>query len=413
MVERPAASTLSRRGSVRLAIFVTHPIQYFAPLWRVLAASPEIDLLVHFFSDHSVRGALDPGFGVTVAWDVPLLDGYRHEFITRDADLRAPGSVGLPDARRRLTREHFDAVMIHGYTHRFERQVLRAAHASRLQTIIRGELTDVPPFGGRSRARAVVRDLYLRWFYRHIDTFCYVGEEARLHLRRRGIAESRMFFAPYSVDTALLEVQRSSISREAARRALGLAENQLVLLSSGKLIARKAPLLLVQAIGQIRDRERLALIVLGDGELKAQLEAEARPLLGERLHMVGFVNQSELGRHYAAADVLVHPSYFETWGLVVNEAMQFGLPAVVSTTVGCHRDLIIEGETGMVFEQGNPAALAACINRFLRASHLARDLGANARRHIASYSTDASAAGIRSALGLDARQPSPVAPLPL
>jgi len=386
---------------MRLAVFVTHPIQYFAPLWRSLAASPGLDLQVHFFSDHSVRGAVDAGFGVPVAWDVPLLDGYRYEFITRNANLAAPGSVHLPNAGARLARERFDAVMTHGYTHRFERQVVRAARANGLRTLIRGELTDVPPFRRRGLARGVARDLYLRWFYRYIDTFCYVGEEARRHLRRRGIPESRMFFAPYSVDTALLEAQRQSFPRDTARRSLGVDDTQLVLLLSGKLIARKAPLLLAHALQQVADRARLVLLVLGDGELRGQLEAAARPLLHERLRMIGFVNQSQLGQYYAAADVLVHPSHFETWGLVVNEAMQFGVPAIVSSRVGCHRDLVIEGETGMVFEHGNPGALARCIESFLHDPLAARRLGANAERHSAAYSTGASTVGIRRALGLD------------
>ena len=388
-----------QRSPLRLGIFVTHPIQYFAPLWRMLAATPDLDVRVHFFSDHSVRGSVDPGFGVTVAWDVPILDGYRHEFISRDADLSAPQSVALPDARRRIHSDHFDAVLIHGYMHRFERQVVRAARANRVRTVIRGEFTDVLPDRGRSRLRTVARDLYLRWFYRHLDMFCYVGEEARRHLQRLGIPPERMVFAPYSVDTELLESQRRAVTRDAARAALGVREDHCVLLFSGKVVPRKAPLLLIRALQQISERARLVLVMLGDGELREPVETAARGILGGRLQMVGFVNQSQLGRYYAAADVLVLPSHFETWGLVVNEAMQFGVPAIVSSKVGCHRDLVIEGETGMVFPQGEADALARCISRVAREPGLAKRLGENARQHIVRYSTAASAAGIRNALG--------------
>lgn len=389
------------RSPLRLGIFVTHPIQYFAPLWRMLAATPDLDVRLHFFSDHSVRGGVDPGFGVTVAWDVPILDGYRHEFITRDADLSAPQSVALPDARRRVHPDHFDVVLIHGYMHRFELQVVQAARANRVRTVIRGEFTDVLPDRGRSRLRTIARDLYLRWFYRHLDMFCYVGEEARRHLRRLGIPPARMVFAPYSVDTELLESQRRAVTRDTARAALRVPEDHCVLLFSGKLIPRKAPLLLVRALQQVSEHARLVLLVLGDGELREAVETAARTILGDRLRMVGFVNQSQLGRYYAAADVLVLPSHFETWGLVVNEAMQFGLPAIVSSKVGCHRDLIIEGQTGMVFPQGEADALARCISRIAREPGLAKRLGENARQHIVHYSTAASAAGIRRAIGLN------------
>jgi glycosyltransferase involved in cell wall biosynthesis len=361
-----------RTAPLRLGIFVTHPIQYFAPIWRALAAAPDLDVLVHFFSDHSVRGRIDPGFGVPVAWDVPVLDGYRHRFVGRQSGGAAPRSAGLPDARRYVDRRTFDVVMIHGYMHRFERQVVRAARANRVATLMRGEFSDVPRQRVPSAIKTRLRDRYLRWFYGHVDRFCFIGEEARRHLTRRGIPPGRLFFAPYSIDTALFEAQRGATSRDAARAALGIAPDQCVLLFSGKLIARKAPLLIPQALALLPRADRLSVLIVGDGELRPQLEAAARPLLGDRLQMPGFVNQSQLGRYYAAADVLVLPSDYETWGLVVNEGMQFGLPAVV------------------------------CLQRFVDQPALAAQLGEHARARVAAYSTAASVAGIRRALGVEA-----------
>ena len=386
--------------SLRLGIFITHPIQYFAPLWRALAATSGLDVVVHFLSDHSVRGGLDPGFGVNVAWDVPVLEGYQHEFVTRGANLAAPRSVELPDAWARITPRRFDVVMIHGYTYRFERQVVRAARANGVRTLLRGEFSDVLPFRGRGRLKALARDQYLRWFYGHIDMFCYIGTEARLHLRRFGTPDHRMVFAPYSVDTVLFEAQRRAFSREESRAVLKIAADQLVVLFSGKLIPRKAPLLLVDALRHLARIDKLVLLILGDGALRSIVEQQARTLLGDRLHMLGFVNQSQLGRYYSAADVLVLPSHYETWGLVVNEAMQFGLPAIVSSKVGCHRDLVVEGHTGMVFEQGDATSLAQSLQALLNVPDLARRLGEQARAHVASYSTEASAAGVRHALAL-------------
>lgn len=385
---------------LRLGIFVTHPIQYFAPVWRGLAATPGLDLLVHFFGDHSVRGRVDPGFGVPVAWDVPVLDGYRHTFVARQSGDAVPTSAELPDANRYVDRQRFDVVMIHGYTHRFERQIARAARANGVRTLMRGEFSDVPRREAQSAVRTLARDLYLRWFYGHIDRFCYIGEEARRHLSARGIPPERLFFAPYSVDTAHFDALRAATSRDDARAALGIGAEQCVLLFSGKLIARKAPLLLTEALGRMASSQRITLLIVGDGELRERVEATARPVLGARLQMPGFVNQTQLGRYYAAADVLVLPSDYETWGLVVNEGMQFGLPAVVSSKVGSQRDLIVEGQTGMVFPQGDAAGLAACLQRFHDEPGLAARLGVNARAHIATYSTANSLAGIRRALGL-------------
>jgi glycosyltransferase involved in cell wall biosynthesis len=388
------------RTTLRLGIFVTHPIQYYAPIWRALAATPGLSVTVHFFSDHSVRGSMDRDFGVPVAWDVPLLQGYRSEFITRDADLSAPASVRLPEVRRRITTRNFDAVMIHGYTHRFELQIVRAAHRNGVRTLMRGDFTDVPRMQARSALRGFLREAYLRWFYRHVDAFGCVGNEARQHLLRRGIAEQRLFPAPHSVDTELFEVQRVRFTRAASRSAEQIGDDDLVLLFSGKLIPRKAPLLLLDALRRLPRLDKVVLLMMGDGELRSEVEVAGRALLGDRLRMLGFVNQSQLGRYYAAADVLVLPSHFESWGLVVNEAMQFGLPAIVSSKVACHADLVVEGKTGMVFAQGDAPGLARCLERFVAEPGLAGALGRNARAHIASYSTAATAAGLRAALGL-------------
>jgi glycosyltransferase involved in cell wall biosynthesis len=386
--------------SKRLGIFVTHPIQYFAPMWRKLAAQPGLSVRVHFFSDHSVRGGEDEGFQVPVAWDVPLLEGYDHSFLRRTADLSKPLSVSLADARGLLRAGQFDWVMVHGYTYRFELQVVRAARRLGVPVLQRGELTDARPYEP-VWYRRLLRDSYLKWFYRQINRFCYIGANARRHLLRMGVKEDRLFFSPYSVDSSLFEEQYRRLDRETCRRELGISSEQLVLLFSGKFIARKAPLLLLDAIARLDETENLALLMLGDGVLRPEVESRARAVLGDRAFFPGFVNQTQLGRYFRAADIFVLPSIFETWGLVVNEAMHFRLPAVVSSGVGCAPDLIRNGETGRVFPIGDAKELANCLQEFLDMPDRARITGAAAGEHIRGYSTDASASGVIRAIGLN------------
>lgn len=146
--------------------------------------------------------------------------------------------------------------------------------------------------------------------------------------------------------------------------------------------------------------EQVVLIVLGDGEKRESFEREARALLGDRLHMPGFVNQSQLGPYFVASDVFVMPSRRETWGLVVNEAMQFGLPVISGSHVGSHQDLVVEGETGMVFESENAADLVRCIDALVSQPEKTREMGEAAHRHVGLYSTEASARGILQAIGV-------------
>ncbi len=354
---------------------------------------------VHFFSDQSIRGAIDPGFNVPVAWDVPLLEGYDHTFVSRTADLSKHLSISIPDARTTLREGRFDWVMIHGYTCRFEIQLVRAARRLGIRVVLRGELTDDRSYQVKWYRR-LLRESYLKWFYKQIDRFCYIGENARRHLLRMGVSEERMFFSPYSVDSHLFEEQHKRLDHEQCRHELGIAPEQFVVLFSGKFIPRKAPLLLLEAIARLADRDRLTLIMAGTGELRSEVETRAKALLGGRAVLPGFVNQTQLGRYFRAADVFVLPSHFETWGLVVNEGMHFGLPVIVSSAVGSAADLVREGETGLVFPSGCAEGLAACLQKFLDVPERGRAMGAAAREHIRRYSTEASAAGIKQSLGL-------------
>jgi glycosyltransferase involved in cell wall biosynthesis len=384
--------------STRLGIFVTHPIPYFSPLWRELAAAPNLSVRVHYFSDHSVRGAMDPAFNVPVAWDVPLLEGYDYTFLSRDADVSRPLGVALPHARDTFRDGQFDWVMLLGYYYRFQIQVARAARRLDIPVLLRGEFTDERPYN-TTWYRRLLRDRYLRWFYRHVTHFCYIGVNAHRHLLRLGVSENRSFFSPYSVDSSFFEKQYQRLDRETCRRDLGIAAEQLVLLFSATLIPQKAPWLLVDAIARLASTEKLTLIMLGDGVLRHEIETRARAALGSRAIFPGFVNQSQLGRYFRAADVFVLPSIAdETWGLVVNEAMHFHLPAVVSSVVGCAPDLIRDGETGRVFPAGDAKELAKHVQEFLEEPDRARVMGAAAASHIRGYSTQASASGIIQAV---------------
>jgi len=402
---RSKAGDLARapvRSATRLAVFASHPIQYQAPLWRGLSARDDVDLVVYYLSDHSIRGGTDEGFGVSVSWDVPVLEGYESVFLARDADLSRPGSVGLPCDPGVLLREgRFDAVFVNGYTHRFEWQVLRAARQLGIGTLIRGEFTDVLR-PGHTLVRRIARDLYLRWIYRSIDAFCVVGRDAERHLERFGIPIDRRFASPYCVDSEHFEAQGAALDRATCRAELGLRNEDRVLLFSGKFIPRKAPQLLVEAAARLGD-ERVVVILLGSGELEPSLREFGKRTLGTRLRMPGFVNQNALGRYFRAADLFVLPSRFETWGLVVNEAMHFGLPVVASSKVGSTRDLVIDGETGFVFEDGSVDDLACRLAAALQDPAALARMGRAAHMRIQSYSSRRAVEGIAAAARASAR----------
>lgn len=385
----------------RLAIIATHPIQYYVPLYRALAQEPELDLHVFFGSDFSVRGYRDPEFGREVRWDIPLTDGYAHTFLPTGPHREGPYRfLGLrPAGLRRAIRAFApDVALLTAYMPFFWWEAAAVLRARRVPLLLRAEATDVAlPRGGLRKA---LRYAFLRLLYAQVTRFLAIGQNARAHYLAHDVADEQIGWSPYCVDTRLLERQAAKFAprRGEIRRELGFSDHDHVFIFSGKLIPKKDPLLLARALGKVPEgvRARIGLIVIGDGELRKELEVECRQVLGNRCVFAGFVNQSTVGRYYAAADCLVLPSAWgETWGLVVNEAMQFGLPAVVSSRVGCHPDLVVEGETGYVFSAGAADELAERLVRVVEGPRLLPD---RCRQQVAAYSDGVAAAGIMDAV---------------
>jgi len=364
----------SRRsgGGKRLAIFTSHPIQYQAPLFRALAASETIEPTVYFASRHGADVAMDAGFGHAFRWDVPLLDGYAHTFLPNTAgkpDVSRFRGVRLSGAEAVLASGDHDALLLLGWQTFAHVQMLRAAWRIGMPVILRGESTlqRAPARGVRASAhRSVwlpIRQRLYRAAFGRIDAFLVIGSRNREYYRSFGVPDEKLFRAPYAVDNqrfALPAADRAA-ARARIRTRLGVGPETLVVASSAKLIERKRPLDLVDAVAIVRDRGIDAhALFIGDGEEHAAIERRAHTR-GNRsaVTMAGFVNQQELPSWYAAADALVLPSDSrETWGLVVNEAMAAGLPVVVSDAAGCSPDLVREGENGFTYVCGDVAALA-------------------------------------------------------
>ena len=362
-----------RQGGVkRLAIFTSHPIQYQAPLFRALAASEVIEPTIYFGSRHGVDVAMDAGFGQAFRWDVPLLDGYEHSFLPNTArrpDVSRFTGVRLSGVEAVLAGGNHDALLLLGWQTFAHVQMLRAAWRIGLPVIFRGESTLQRAPGSRARASAhrtvwlPLRQRLYRAAFARVDAFLVIGSRNREYYRSFGVPDEKLFWAPYSVDNEWFALPRTNhaAARVGIRSRLGVGPDTVVVASSAKLIERKRPLDLVDAVAELRPRGIDAhALFIGDGDQRPLIERRASAHgIRSAVTMAGFVNQQELPSWYAAADALVLPSDSrETWGLVVNEAMAAGLPVVVSDAAGCSPDLVREGENGFTYACGNVAALA-------------------------------------------------------
>jgi glycosyltransferase involved in cell wall biosynthesis len=362
---------------VRVLHVVRTPVQYFAPLYRELARRPEIVLTVAFRSDQGAGTFVDPGFGRAISWDVPLLGGYRHVFLGGPRRTR-----GLAAAWAVLAGG-YDAVWVHGYSDASTWLVAAAGVARRVPVLVRDEATLLRR---RSAGRRLAKALVLPPLFRLVHGLA-IGRENRRYFEHYGLGGDRLFPARYSVDNAFFRAHAAGLAgrRAELRSSFGLPADQPLILMCGKLSQIKDPLLLLRAFASVRRRVGCSLLFAGDGALRAEIEATvARDGIPD-VRVAGFLNQSELPRAYAAADTLVLCSRREPWGLVVNEAMNFALPVVVTDVVGCAADLVAHGENGLVVPVGSVLALEAALHRLVTEPETRRRWGLRSREIVDGY----------------------------
>jgi glycosyltransferase involved in cell wall biosynthesis len=378
--------------AMRLAIVVSHPIQYYAPFFREL--SGRIDLMVYFAHRVTPADQARAGFGVEFEWDVTILDGYPHVFLSNVANtprLDRFDGCDTPEISARLAEGRFDAVLVLGWHLKAYLQAIFAAKRLGLALLARGDSQLQTP---RSALKRTIKHALYPAFLRLFDCALYVGNRSRAYWRHYQFPNSRLFFSPHCVDNKWFEHHGTAAAGAAFRMKLGLDLRAKVLLFVGKLLPLKRPLDLVHAAALVNEfMGPAAVVVAGSGELKGALDERAK-LLKVPVYQLGFCNQSEMPAVYAASDVLVLPSDRETWGLVANEALACGRPIILSDAVGAGPDLI-DSYTGRIFPVGNIPALAQAIATVLAGPPSSGGIAAKSR----AYSPSAAADGVEQALG--------------
>lgn len=378
---------------MKLAVVASHPVQYYAPLFRTLAR--QIDLTVFYGHRDTSEDQARAGFGVGFAWDVDLLSGYDHVFLenkARNPGLGRFGGVDTPQIGARLRSGGFDGVLLLGWYLKSFIQALVAAKRAGIPVMVRGDSQLGTP---RSSIKTLVKSATYPLFLRQFDAALVVGERNRAYWRHYGYPAARMFDSPHCIDTAWFAERATPVARDAVRDRFAIAPDKKIALFAGKLLEFKRPGDFIAGVAAARAHGvAVEAMIAGSGPLDADVRAQALAL-GVPLHMLGFCNQSEMPGAYAAADVLVLPSTGrETWGLVANEALACGCPVVLSEAVGSAPDLAADARVGQTFPLGDTDACGRRLASMLARSPDRQAIAAMSKR----YSLDAAAAGITRAL---------------
>ena len=390
---------------MKLAFVTSHPIQYQVPVFRHLATRDDLDFVVLFamLPDAATQGA---GFGVEFEWDIPLLKGYCYEVLDNVAKFPSVTQFrgcDTPGVTEKLRELKIDAVVVNGWVVKTCLQTLRACKRLKIPCIVRGEANHLRP-------RAWWKKILQRQLVRRFDAWLPIGSANRDFYRSYGVPEDAMFDARYCIENSRFSNAAESLSkqREQLRLNWEIEPNATCFLYCGKFETKKHPVALVHALKDAchhADTDSpMHLLMVGDGDLRNECERIARDAQLP-ITFTGFLNQSEIIGAYVASDCLVLPSdHGETWGLVVNEAMACGRPAIVSDQVGCHQDLIKVAETGFVFPFGDWTELSRLLCEAASGEYDLVELGENAKRLIEDYSPLRAAEGIAAAAEWVGRQ---------
>jgi len=386
---------------MRLAVIASHPIQYYAPWFRFLARETPLEIRVFYLWDFGVETRKDPKFGRKIAWDIPLLDGYDSEFMENTSP--DPGTHhfrGLenPDLASSLFKWNPDAGLFTTLFFKSPLQVLLHCKRHRIPCFFRG---DSHLLGSSVPSALSLRHACKRVSFSLFNGCLYVGQANREYFLHYGVPSSRLYPSPHAIDNnrfARLDSDQDAWLRQ-TRERLDLTPDSCIFLFVGKFEGKKRPGLVSECFSQIRN-PKARLVFVGDGILKPDLEAMAAS--DPRIKILPFQNQSLMPAVYRLGDCLVLPSYgpHETWGLAVNEAMACGIPAIVSSHVGCAGDLIEDGQTGWVFPADQPEALASILSSLAEDPSQIKAACVPVQNKIKQYSYQAATNGLLRGISL-------------
>jgi len=336
----------------RLAIVSTHPIQYNAPWFQLLAERGHIELKVFYTWSQSKISVTDKVFGKEIKWDIPLLEGYSYEFIENVS--KQPGShhffgIDCPELINKLKHFQPDAILFFGWNFKSHLKAMRYFNG-KTPVWFRGDSTLLDEKGD---FKATLRRLILTKVYKYVDKAFYVGEANKAYFIKHGLKDNQLVLAPHAIDNNRFSGDKTKSYEADAlnwRKELGYNADDIVILFVGKLETKKQPDFLMDAFTASSDKisNSLQLLIVGDGPLESTLKAHPR----SNVKFMPFQNQTKMPLVYRLGDILCLPSKGpgETWGLAVNESMASGRPVIVSDKVGCFQDLVSDATSGFVFK---------------------------------------------------------------
>lgn len=348
---------------IKIGWLTQWPVHYHLPIYKGLSLNPDIDLTVIFCDDITLKGYFEKDMNTVRTWDdLDMLEGYQSKFLknyTTHNNDRELLTVINPGIILEVFRGNYDVMVIGGYMGVTYWLAVLACKLTKTRTIFKGESTLNNINRGKLTER--IKKYALKIFFRLIDTefFSCTGNKEFLDFYSVG---NNQISLPCAVDNAYYQSKyfENLSARELLRHELGIADNEVVITTVGKLVERKNPLGIIRSVAECQIKNPVILYV-GDGPLKAaiQREADANEV---KVIFTGYKITSDVAKYYSISDIYFQISRYDPSPKSLNEAMNFYLPIIVTNVIGTAIDLVSHDQNGFIVDQSDQSQLTNALN---------------------------------------------------
>jgi glycosyltransferase involved in cell wall biosynthesis len=396
-----------------LKIFTSHPVHYHVPFFKAIAAHGVNLEVGYYHQGTAAKTALDAEFGIHIQWDVDLLSGYQHRtFLPCEANYSFKEQISIMRQVLHWGQQTPKVpLLLVGWGMHLFWLVWFLRQLRGLPTMVLAE-TNLQSYALSTRPKWL--ETVLKRLLRGSKTCFYIGSQSKAFYQAMGVTEAQLRPALYSVDNAFFAQQKAELmpQRAALCAQYGLDPNLPTFVFSGKLIEKKRPLELLRGYLEAGLADKAQLIFVGEGALRPQLEAAIAEAGAKHVHLLGFLNTTQMPLAYVLGQclcLLSEPS--ETWGLVVNEAMASGCPVLVSQTVGSAIDLVGNaGENGWVVPLDDHATLVSALRLAYGNAPRWLQMGEISKQKVADHTFEAMAQSVARTLPLNTRTQAQTGP---
>jgi len=230
--------------------------------------------------------------------------------------------------------------------------------------------------------KKLLKFFLLTIFFKFIDYFIYIGKLNKEFYIKHRVPPKKLFYAPYFVDNSFFD--KENFDKNKLKKKYNLNYKKIVLFV-GKFIERKKPINFLNIAKKFKKKKNIHFLMIGSGVLIDKCKFYLKKNNLNNVSIIGFQNQKQLREYYLISDVLILPSEYETWGLVINEAMASGMPVISTNQCGGTVDLVKNNNTGFSYDKNDSKTLFNRLNILLKNDQKVKKIKKNIKLHISKF----------------------------